>query len=120
VGQTEALPITNFLTRFNRMTGGGLMSYVKSGGVSALQEGIQETLQQYLTNQIAREDYDPDRDPVLGLLESFKVGAIVGSLMPGMGRVMIGAPPNIRKKLAEKFVEIEASIAQDETTARLE
>lgn len=111
VGQTDAIPISNFLSRFNKITGGALLDRVKNYGVSGLQEFVQEGFQTYLTNQIAKSDYDPDRDPMFQVLESAQIGGIVGLLFPVMGRVMAGAPPKVREKLEQKAVMMEADKA---------
>src|SRR5690606_29271858 len=70
VGQTEIIPIQNALKVFNALSGGRVMNAVKSAGVGGVQEAVQEGFQTYLTNMIAQEDYDPERDPMFQVVES--------------------------------------------------
>lgn len=117
VGQTEALPIENILGKLNKLTGNSLIDAVKLMGSGGFQEGIQEGFQTYLTNKIAQGGYDPDRDPAFQLLESAKVGAIVGLLIPGVGIAMQSAPKDIQQKLTEKIITLTAdgAIADSKT-----
>lgn len=116
VGQTEAIPIQNFLSRLNKATGGGLLQYVKRVGTQALEEGVQEAVQTYLTNKIAEKDYDPDRDPMFQVLESAKVGGIVGAILPMVGSVRARAPKPTQVKLDRKIAEVQANKAINELT----
>lgn len=114
VGQTEAIPIQNLLTRLNRVTGNQLINTVKTMGMGALEEGTQEAIQTYLTNQIAKTDYDPDRDPLFQVLESAKVGGIVGFLIPGMVSVAKNLPVEKRVKVERKIKEVAAQNIVDD------
>jgi hypothetical protein len=111
VGQTEALPIGDFLKRLNTATGGVMARAVKSGGVGAMEEAAQEALQQYLSNQIAKENYDPDRDPMLDVLNSATVGGIVGFILPSVGHIARSAPAPTRVKLEQKVAEARSNAA---------
>lgn len=116
VGQTEALPIANMLGRLNKVTGGKLTEMIKTSGMGAFEEGLQETFQTYLTNEIAKDSYDPDRDPFFQVLESGQVGAIVGAILPSIGRVALNLPAEQKVKLERKAAEIQASKAINDIT----
>lgn len=109
VGQTDAIPIINFLSRWNRITNGAVMARIKNYGSSGLQEFLQEGFQTYLTNQIAKTDYDPDRDPMFQVLESASVGGVVGLLFPVLGSAMQLAPPKTKLKLQQKMATLAAN-----------
>lgn len=120
VGQTEALPIEAVISRLNRITGGKIMEKVKTMGIGALSEFVQEGVQTYLTNEIARAEYDPDRDPLFQVLESASVGGVVGMLIPAVGFAMGQAKqPDVKKKLLTKLVDMaaKAEIAASANTA---
>lgn len=109
VGQTEVLPIQNILGKLNKATGNTLINTVKNMGSGGLQEGLQEGIQTYLTNQIASGTYDPDRDPLFQVLESAKVGGIVGLILPGVGAALQSAPKDSQQKLTGKIIELSAN-----------
>jgi hypothetical protein len=105
VGQTEALPIKNILGRLNKATGNSITNTIKNMATGGLEEGVQEGIQTYLTNEIAKGNYDPDRDPFFQVLEAGGVGAIVGMILPGVGTVAQRiADPTIKRKLVKKII----------------
>jgi hypothetical protein len=106
VGQTEAIPITNMLGRINAITGGKILSTVKAMGMGGFEEAVQEAIQTYLTNEIARTDYDPDRDPLFQVLESAKVGGMVGMILPGVTSVLNSSSPEVRAKIQPKITDL--------------
>jgi hypothetical protein len=121
IGQTEAVPIQNMLGRLNKITGGGILNRLKQLGttstIGSVEEATQEAVQTYLSNKVAEADYDPDRDPLFQVLESAKVGGIVGFILPGIAS--IGSPKLDKKtkllevSLATKPVEPEVAAEQD-------
>jgi len=115
VGQTEIIPLQNILGRLNRATGNVLINTLKNMGLGSLEEGIQEGIQTYLTNEIAKDSFDPDRDPMLQVLESAEVGGIVGLLIPGMVTLATRVPAEKRVKLERKIGEIQANAAIKES-----
>lgn len=115
VGQTEILPFQNVLSRLNRIGGGKLASILKNVGMGGFEEAVQEATQTYLTNEIAKGTYDPDRDPLFQVLQSAKVGGLVGMLLPAIGSV--AAPQAIRQKLDQKVVELQANKEIAENTS---
>src|SRR5690606_25548426 len=74
VGSTEAIPIANLFGRLNQATGNRFVNLLKTSTAGSIEEFFQEGIQTYLTNQIARADYDPSRDPMFSVLESALVG----------------------------------------------
>lgn len=114
VGITDTVPVENSLKKLNAVTGNKLLDFVKASGTGGFQEFFQEGIQTYLTNQFAKEDYDPDRDPMFQVLESAKVGGIVGLLIPSIGIAMQKATPDVKQKLAIKVAELEATQATKE------
>jgi len=115
VGQTEVLPIQSMLGRLNRVTGNSLINTFKNIGTGGLQEGVQEGIQTYLTNEIAKGNYDPDRDPLFQVLQSAKVGGIVGMILPGIGSVVQNTQsPELKQKLAMKVIDLSAEDAINE------
>lgn len=117
VGQTDIIPIQNMLGRLNRLTNNRLLNTVKTMGMGSFEEGLQESVQTYLSNQIASDTYDPDRDPLFQVLESAKVGAIVGGLVPGMMSVATSLPPDKKVKLERRIKEVAAQSAIEENTS---
>lgn len=113
VGQTEAIPIQRllgrqgFLGRLNRVTKNSIANLVKNSGIQGLEEAIQEGIQTYLTNEIAKNNYDPDRDPLFQVLESAKVGGIVGLILPGVTSLAKSLPAEKKVKLERKIVELQ-------------
>lgn len=85
VGLTESIPVTKMLSRLNKATGGAILEKLKVTGMSGLEEATQEAFQTYLTNEIAKGSYDPERDPISQVMESAKVGGLVGFILPGVG-----------------------------------
>ena len=85
VGISESVPITNMLSRLNKATGNAIVEKLKTVGLSGLEEATQEAFQTYVTNEIAKGSYDPERDPMAQVLQSGKVGGLVGLILPGVG-----------------------------------
>jgi hypothetical protein len=96
IGQTEAIPLQNMFSRLNKLTGGAILERLKVMGIGSMEEAAQEAIQSYLSNQVARADYDPERDPLFGILESVKVGGIVGFLLPGIASI---GHPKLKSKI---------------------
>jgi hypothetical protein len=115
VGQTEALPIQNMLGRLNRVTNNRILNTVKTMGIGGLEEATQEAVQTYLSNEVAKDNYDPDRDPLFQVLESAKVGGIVGMLLPGMVSTAQALSVEKRTKLERKIGELQADQAMEST-----
>lgn len=79
-GTTEALALGPILSKWNVKTGGKLGAYVLAAG----EEGGQEVLQQFLSNEIANGlDYD-DRKALDGVLENGAAGGVVGLLFQAL------------------------------------
>jgi len=99
VGQTEALPLASAFSKINKLTGGNLIEVLKAGGTQGLEEATQEVIQNYFTNQIAQGSYDPERDPMMGLMDAAKTGFFVGFILPGLGAAFKNASPEDRAKV---------------------
>lgn len=112
VGQTEALPIQNLFGRLNKLTGGTpykkLLQIGAASGMGAFEESVQEGTQTYLSNEIAKGSYDPDRDPFWGLARAMTVGGIVGAILPGVGAAMTNAPASEKPKIEKKVRELQS------------
>lgn len=108
VGQTEVIPIQNAMKVFNAISGGKVMNALKSMGTGGIQGAVQEGFQTYLTNMIAQEDYDPERDPMFQVIESMKVGGLVGMFIPAVGSVVQSAKGETKVKLQNKLNELQA------------
>jgi hypothetical protein len=114
VGQTEALPIANFLKRLDGATGNRLLNTLVAQGKGSIEEFVQEGIQTYLSNQFASASYDPDRDPFFQVLESAEVGGIVGFLLPGIAGFAQSLPTGQKVKLEKKINDIQAKEVVDE------
>lgn len=117
VGQTEIVPIQRTLKFLNKATGNTLLNNLKSIGSGGLQEAVQESVQTYLTNQIASGTYDPDRDPFFQVVESGTVGGLVGMFIPSIGSVMNKTTGETKKKLQEKVLNLTVDKAINENDA---
>jgi hypothetical protein len=106
VGQSEALPIQNLLGRLNKVTGNRILAVVKNSGIGSIEEATQEAIQTYLSNQIAQESYDPDRDPLFQVIQSAKVGGIVGFILPGVATALQSAPTSTRNKVEKLLAPV--------------
>jgi len=115
VGQSDAVPINRAISKLDNLIGGKLknkaVSWLKNSTQGGLEEFTQEGIQTYLQNQIAKEDYDPDRDPLFGVLESAKVGGIIGALLPGVAGAIRTADPKIKGKIEDKINKLQSEQA---------
>lgn len=114
VGQTEVGPIKNLLARLNQLTGNKILQIVRASGIGSIEEATQEAIQTYLSNEIAKEEYDPDRDPLFQVLESAKVGGIVGLILPGIGAAIQPATGRTKERLQQKLMEIGNESVKDD------
>jgi hypothetical protein len=101
IGQTEALPLERALARINKMTGGGIVQFMKAGMAGSIEEATQEAVQTYLTNQVAQGSYDPTRDSFQDMIKSMGAGAFVGFVLPGLGMAMNKMSPEQRDATKE-------------------
>ena len=108
VGTLGALPIESMIHRLNTVTGGGIVNYLKTVGIGGLQSGAAMATQTYLTNQLAKADYDPDRDPMWEVAHSALIGGALGMLLPGIGGALRKATPENRVKIEKKVAELQA------------
>ncbi len=112
VGQSEAVPINRVVSRLDDLIGGKLKSkalgWIKNSAQGGLEEFFQEGIQTYLQNEIAKEGYDPERDPLFGVLESAKVGGVIGFMLPGIAGAIRTADPKIKAKIEEKINKLQA------------
>jgi len=69
-----------FLKFLNDETNGRIVTALKRGSVGAFEEGLQEVVSEYASNQVAKNivGYDPDRDVYSGLVEAGEVGSAAG------------------------------------------
>lgn len=103
-GATEGLPLERILGRIAAITGGqGLKAALRHWGAQSLsggvEESLQEALQQYWQNQVAKGSYDPDRDPLTGVLRAAGSAFLVGAILPTVAHI-----PNISKEAANKLI----------------
>src|SRR3990172_566498 len=87
-GASEAIPINRAFQRIDRVTGGGIkkilsksLQFVKGG----LEEMIQETFQQFMSNATAKQIYNAERSLTAGVREGGLSGFILGMALNAMG-----------------------------------
>lgn len=120
IGQTEALPLLNGISRINKMTGGKVIEFLRAGAAGSIEEAVQEAVQTYLTNKVAQGSYDPERDSFADIVKSMGAGAFVGFVLPGMGMAMNQMTPDQRKatqdNLNKEFQDLkqESELKQEE------
>jgi hypothetical protein len=107
VNQTDAIPVEQAFMRLNTLFNGSIAKKISAVGQGGLLEGTQEGIQQYLTNQIAKGSYDPNRDELFAVLDNIKVGGVIGMLLPALGAAAQQAPPGIREQILQKAAALE-------------
>lgn len=116
VNQTDAIPLEAAFSKLNTLFKGSISKKLSAIGQGGIIEGTQEGIQQYLTNQIAKGSYDPDRDTLFGVLDNIKVGGVLGMLLPAIGSAAQRAPAGVKEKLLAKAQALEnkaISLEQD-------
>lgn len=118
VGATEILPIENALHRVNKLSGRKLIEVAEVGFKGGVEEGIQEIVQQTLTNKIAQGSYDPDRDLFQDVIRSGGAGFFIGFILPGIGAAMQHMTPDQKAEtqvaLNQSFIDLKT---QQDTSA---
>ncbi len=107
VNQTDAIPIESAFSKLNTLFKGGIAQKISAVGQGGLVEGTQEGIQTYLTNQIAKGSYDPNRDELFGVLDAMTVGGVLGMLLPAIGAAAQKAPPGVKEALLAKGEQLE-------------
>ncbi len=98
-GATEGIPLEHIFHRLNNTTGKGIMKYLKQSTAGGLEEGFQEALQGYWENQVAKGNYDPERDPMMGVLRGGGAAFVTGFLLP-----LASNTPNISAEMRDKII----------------
>lgn len=78
LGTTEAVPISRWLNRLNKSTGGAISNAIREGSEEALQEVFQSVGSNISASKIA--GYDPERPWYQGAGEGAAAGATLGTL----------------------------------------
>ncbi|MBP7482195.1 MAG: hypothetical protein KA788_06655, partial [Lacunisphaera sp.] len=83
VGTSEAVPIGHMLARFNQATGGRFMHILKTSGIAAAEEFLQEFFQTTAGNVIARDvlEYDKQRSLLEGATKAGEAGGAAGGIL---------------------------------------
>jgi hypothetical protein len=68
------------LHRLDGVSGGAFTKTLIAAGKESFEEGLQEAVQQFAQNVIAKKYYDKDRDLMDGLAENAGAGAVTGAL----------------------------------------
>lgn len=86
IGATEAVPVLKALKRIDKATGGMLTKNLIGKAIGGgLEEMIQETVQNFLTNATARQVYDAERELMEGVVEGGAAGFILGMAANAIG-----------------------------------
>jgi hypothetical protein len=86
IGATEAIPVGRALGRINRVFKGELVpTLTKKVFQGGLEEAIQETAQTFLTNAVAKDVFDAERELFQGAGEGGAAGFILGAAANALG-----------------------------------
>lgn len=77
----EVLPILNFTSRVDKLTGGAVKKSLVNGVVGGVEEAITEGLQGVVENAVAANIYDETRQLTDGLSQQIEVGGVTGFAM---------------------------------------
>lgn len=114
LGTSEVIPIGKMLTRLNKATGGGIFKAIKNAGAEGLEEALQEFLQTGISNQIAKELYDENRQFLDGAIESGQVGGVTGVFMSLVVSALPGKQRAKYEKALEKSKKVETDIPNEQ------
>lgn len=119
IGTTEAVPIAPFLSRLDKITGGGAKRLVVDALKQGTEEAIQEASQSILENLVANDivAYDKERGTFTGAGEGAGVGFTAGVLYETIGGLVMGrhsrsasmskpAPTGKREQAAQQAPEL--------------
>lgn len=85
----ERIPMMQFFKRFNKVTNGGVVNWVKTkatgGAIGGTEEMVTEVLQGLYANQTAKDIYNDTQDLLEGVGEAGGVGFGVGFLLNALG-----------------------------------
>lgn len=92
LGTSEGVPISMFLSRLDKFTGGGVKRWLKDVLIQGTEEAIQEFVQTVGQNFIANKlvAYDPERGTFTGSGEAAGIGFTVGGLIEFVGGLVTG------------------------------
>jgi len=119
IGTTEAVPIAPFLSRLDKVTGGGAKRLVVDALKQGTEEAIQEASQSILENLVANDivGYDKERGTFTGTGENAGVGFTAGVIYETIGGLVMGrhsrsasmskpAPTGKREQAAQQAPEL--------------
>ena len=115
IGTSEAIPITHFLDRLDKVTGGGVKRVLSDAIKQGTEEAIQEAFQNIASNLTAIVKYDPERGVFTGTGEAGAAGFTVGALMQTIAAIALpgryrGADPAVPPPAAG--TPVDATMAQ--------
>jgi GNAT superfamily N-acetyltransferase len=126
IGATEAIPIGRALDRLNDVTKGGLTKSIISTGQGFIDESVQETMQEWLSNIAEKNIYNEGIDLFSGLTEAGLVGGTVGAIFNLALSALPGSNPELRRlkrdasqMILDKIGEYEGEFGETEATIKL-
>ena len=100
-GALEAVPVGRALSRFDRISGGGIKRILANGFIGGVEEMTQEIAQTMTENYVAKLTFDEQRELMAGTFEAGGAGGILGAVANMMiaaagikmrGRAVTGRP----------------------------
>lgn len=125
-GSTEFIPLASMFKRMDKATGGTFSDFffqkIKDGAVNTLEGGVQEAMQQVISNFTAQETYDVGRDILDDVRNAAEVGVgtqLVLNILMGAatGRKRSAITREDQKKLDQLRKDVED--AEDQVAARV-
>lgn len=117
LGLSEAVPLSRFLNRLNKSTGGKVERIIKNSTANGLEEAMQEVGQTIGSNFIADElaKYDEGRAMLEGTKDAAKIGGIIGALLGGGGAAITRGT---QSETAPQSEEVSQPVQPEENTDR--
>jgi len=111
-GGTEAIPLERLFMRISKPAQSILLNTLKTGGVQAFEEGIQEVIQQSIVNAGVGQTYNEAHKLTSGLGESAEGGAGTGFVLGTALSALMGKRAHIKQRVQNGELTVKEGIEE--------
>jgi len=114
IGASEILPLGNMLNRLDKFTGGSFSQYLRAATKETFEEALQEAAQNFASNVVEKNLYNPAKDLLDGLAQEAGAGGVSGFLLSTLTHALGGVRARYEKPSEEGYLRKQSAQASEE------